>query len=336
MKSIPPRHRQNSSRSSLAAAAGAVLLLVSPQVAQAGPIALIANETGFVAYPSSTPDQIGNESNASFSDAHSVTQSGPLAAQLSETRSGTDSSSGSPGVGTSGTTTIAGSTVTEAGHIQAASSARVVSTGDSHSGAPYPHGTAAVEGFGKFSDSVMISNANYGAFVPVTIRMNLSWTHTYELGQDRASVDFMQDWAIAQMGLEQVGSITLYNLIRTDGGGYERIELEGSLSGFTYNNQWMSLFGSLDVQANASVNVHGTVSSPSAAAAAYSAAEAFYFIDAPTDSTLTSQSGHDYLYRAAQAVPDATSSLALLAGGVAALLAVARSRRVAPAAVAGV
>ena len=169
---------------------------------------------------------------------------------------------------------------------------------------------------GGFADDIVISNPDYGAFVPVTLRLDLKWDRSYSLGVGGAN--FAQDWAIAQMGLEWMGNFTLYNLVRTDNPG-ERLELSGVFSGGALNHQTLNFWGNLDVLATVSLNTQGTVAAPFAIASAFSGVDAVYSIKVPAGTTITSSSGRDLIYHASNNVPDASSTAGLCGSGLLAL-----------------
>jgi hypothetical protein len=279
-----------------------------PQALRADPIPLIANETGVLKYPSSSPDAVGNESQATPTDNHTATDV-TLNAHLNETREGTDSSSGTPGVGTYGKTSILGSTTAQAGHLVSSSSATVLSIPATGSHGLFPHGQAGVEGFAKFSDQIKIYNPGYGAFVPVTIHASLDWKHALDLGLGGSN--FVEDRANVQMGLDWLGSVNLSNDARSDV-PVAPAQLQGTFSGGAYNNQTLGFWGTLDVYAFAAVNVQGTVPSLLSSSSADSMGDALFTIEAPEGTIITSASGHDYLYHASQSVPEPASTTCLI------------------------
>ena len=179
-----------------------------------------AQISGVMTYPNKGPDSVGNQSQVGVGD-----QTGPIlgdgaaTAQISATRSGTDASAGPDVVGTSGTSTLSASAVAQLGHLSATDHV-FASSQPGGSSVFFPHADTQVNSGGppvaRFDDTTAVFNPNYapGTSIPVSLTLDLKWTAGWDLGTTGAN--FAQNGATAILGVDGMGSLTDYDLERTD------------------------------------------------------------------------------------------------------------------------
>ena len=304
---------------------------------RADPIGVQADIQGVVHYPNHGPDSVANETQVGFGD-HSGFLAGDATATsgVNVTRSGIDGLGEDPSYpGTSGTTTVVGSSTATLGHLQASGTVTASSHGNGTS-VVFPHGDAQLNVGGPpvahFRDTTFVYNSNYalGAAIPVEITYFLDWTGGFDLSP--YGYTFGESGATGFVGVDFVGNVSAYDLKRSD--------LDPALWSYT-TPQTLAFTvangGSFDWQASMTVFAEFQVNALfQGGDGHYPTVEGSAFSNASTDinlgssyvgTTFTSVTGHVYGGEAPVDVPDSTSTIALLGLGLGGLAFASRQLR---------